>query len=123
MASQATPRGGMVEDAGAEPGLLDLGIARDDRAHPAHVDLVGPHGAAADDDAGIGGIVGDRVDDGAGLLRLRIDAQDAGIEDFERRRDVVRGVEHVEDADARPFSGAFITKAISASMRGWMKRS
>ena len=38
-----------------------------------------------------------------GALVSRIDALHARVQDFERRRDVVGGVEHVEDRAVRPL--------------------
>src|SRR5213592_1455376 len=49
--------GGMVEDAGGDAGLLDLAVAKQQRANPAQVEIERPNGPAADDERRIGGVV------------------------------------------------------------------
>lgn len=97
----------MVEHTGRKSRFLDHRIARDDRPHPAHVDRIGAHGAAAEDEAAIGGIVGDRIDEDARLLCFRIRADDPAVENFQRRHDIIRGVQDLDDVDPRAFEPGF----------------
>src|SRR6185312_6378040 len=55
--------GGMVENAGRKPGLLELAVAEAERADPAEVGVHRPDRPAAEHDARIRGIVGDGVKD------------------------------------------------------------
>ena len=91
----------MVEHGGGDARLLDLPVAPQHRRHPWDVDLVHVEALVGDDDAGVGGVVGDRVDDrprrsGIGILHL-----DAGVEDLDRRRHVRRRLEHVLELAVR----------------------
>ena len=88
----------MVQYAGGDAGLLELAVAVDERRDPAHVDLIGLERSPADDDRRIGRVVGDGVDDLARALAFGIDTLHARVEDLKGRRDVVGGVEHVEDS-------------------------
>jgi hypothetical protein len=89
--------GGMIEHAGRKPGLLDLAVAEQQRADPAHVRIHRAERPAAEHQRGIRRVVRDRVQDFSGLAGLGIDAVHARLQNLERGRDVVGGVEHVED--------------------------
>lgn len=93
--------GRVVEHRGGDPGLFDHAVAVEDRRHPPQVDLARPHGAAAHHHAGVGGVVGDGVEDLARGFRLRIDLLDARIDDLQRRDHPLGGLEHVEQGAAR----------------------
>src|SRR4029077_12028183 len=88
---------GMVEHACREPSLLDDAVAITERTDPTHICIERTKWPAAGDDAGIGGIVRDGVDDLARGLGRRADALDARVEDLERRDDEIGGVEDIED--------------------------
>src|SRR5436190_929829 len=84
----------MAEDAGSNPGLLDLGVAVHDAAHPAQVDIERADWATADYDPSRGAVVGDRVDNLARVLQ-------ASVDDFDRRHDIFSGAQDLGKADAR----------------------
>jgi hypothetical protein len=86
----------MIENAGGNAGLLDLAVAKQQRADPAQVEIERADRAATDDQRRIRGIVGNRVHHLARRLGLGVDAVHPGLQNFERRRDVVGSVEHVE---------------------------
>ena len=96
----------IVEHAGTETGLLDDAVALADRARPpqrtrrrvARRDPLG-----ADDDPGIGRVVGDRVAHGARAAVGRVDAVRASVDQFERGHDVIGGRVHVGRRDVVPI--------------------
>src|SRR6185437_12437597 len=88
--------GGMVEHAGGKPGLFELAVAIAQRADPAQVGIHWTDRTSAQHDAGVRRVVGNRIKNLAGRFCLGIDALDAGVEDFQRRHDKIRRVEHVE---------------------------
>ncbi|MBG9886967.1 hypothetical protein ABE10_10495, partial [Bacillus toyonensis] len=77
--------------------LLDRLVAVEHRRHPPKVDPVRPHRNAAEDHPAVRGVVGDRVDDRAPLQL------DVGVQDLERRRDVLGRAQHVEERAVRSF--------------------
>ncbi len=86
----------MAEHAGGDAGLLDLGIAIHDAAHPAKIDVERADRTAAHHDAGGGAIVGDGVEDLARVLETRID-------DLQRGHHVFGRAQHVGEPDAGPL--------------------
>ena len=95
--------GRVVQHRGGEPGLFDHAVLVEHRADPAQVELGRAHRPTAGDDAGIGREIGDRVEDLAHDLGLAVELLDAGIDDFDRRRDVFGRREHVEHRHAGAF--------------------
>ena len=87
----------MVEHTGRKPGLLDLAVAEQQRADPAQVRVHRADRPSAQHKRGVRRVVRDRVHHFAGLAGLGIDAVHARLQDLQRGRDVVGGVEHVED--------------------------
>ena len=57
--------GRVAEHAGGDARFLDRAVAAAKRADPAKIDVARPDLLASADDAGVGGVVGDRVDDGS----------------------------------------------------------
>ena len=92
----------MVEHAGGEAGFLDHAVLEQHRAGPAKIDRVRADRATAEDDPGVGGEVRDRVEDLAHCLVVAVELLDPGIDDLERRADVLGRGEDVEHADAGP---------------------
>ena len=86
----------MVEHAGGKPGLFQLAVTIAQRADPAQVGIQRPQRAAAEHDAGVGGIVGDGVEDLSRRLGYGIDPLDPGVQYFQRGDDEIGRVEHVE---------------------------
>src|SRR5580765_123255 len=86
----------MSEHAGGQAGLLDLGVAVHDAAHPAQVRFHRADRPPADDDAGRRAVVGHCVEDLARVLQ-------ASVDDLDRGHHVLGGAQHVE----QPYSGPF----------------
>ena len=94
--------GRVVEDGRSHPRLLDHAVAVEQGPDPAHVHVHRLERPATHDDACVGCVVGDGVEHLAGGLGLRIDLLDARIDQFQRRRHIVRGREHVIDGAVGP---------------------
>src|SRR5690606_17772996 len=84
---------GMAENAGRHAGLLDIGVAIHDAADPPEIDVHGPDRATADHQAGRSAAVGHGGASLARVLHARVDDLDCG-------HHVLRGAQHVEQADA-----------------------
>lgn len=89
----------VVQHARAEAGFLDHAIARNDDADPAQVEGVDGVVRRAKHDPGVGGVVGNRIDDAARLARGGIGAQYTGILDFQAGGDIVCGGDHIGAGD------------------------
>ncbi len=100
----------VVQDAGAQTRLLNFIIARRDGADPAQVMRVDGVLLSAQYDACIGGIVADRISDDPRCACRGVFAQDAGVEDFERWRDIVCGCDHVFARHFRAANGVLHDK-------------
>jgi hypothetical protein len=90
--------GGMALHAGGQAGLFDRAVLAQDGAAPGQVDLARLDLAAAQHDAGVGGVVADGVLHLAHHLGVAVELLDAGVDDLDGGRDVVGGVQHVVDA-------------------------
>jgi hypothetical protein len=88
----------MALHAGGQAGLFDRAVLAQDGAAPGQVDLARMHLAAAEDDAGVGGVVADGVVDLAHHLGVAVELLDARVDDLDGRRHVVGGGQHLLDA-------------------------
>ena len=64
---------GMSHDSSTKAGVFNVIIEVEGSTCPFEVDILGCHFFAAADDAGIGGIVSDRVKDISGITGFRVD--------------------------------------------------
>ena len=85
----------IAEDAGAEAGLLDRAVARDDSTSPAKIDFIGGVPFLGEDDPRIGRVVGDGVGDHSGRAGGRIAPLDACVQDLDRSGDMIGRGEHL----------------------------
>ncbi len=89
--------GGMVEHGGGDTGFFDGTIAPTDGGDPTEVGVKRFEGTTADDECGVGGVIGDSVEDLAGDFGFGVDLMDAGVDDFDGGDDVIGSVKDVED--------------------------
>ena len=78
-----------------DAGILDNSVAMNKRRHPAQINGIGANPVVTQNQAGIGRIVRNGIEDLARRSRARIDPADAGIDNFNRRSDIVGGVHDV----------------------------
>ena len=100
-------KGGIIQHACAKPGFFHLAVARHNGPGPAWIKRTGAHGMAPGDDACVGSIVGNSIDDGSGFAGCRVCAQDAGIKDFQGWCFVICGIQHIGAGDARALQRRF----------------
>src|SRR5215472_13462046 len=93
--------GGMAEYPGRHAGLLDRLVQVEHGRDPAQVAGVRADGTAAGDEAGVGGVVRDRVDDGAQVAGLRVAHLHPRVQDLQRRGDPPGRVEDVQRGHPR----------------------
>ena len=92
----------MVHDPRSQAGLLDLAVEEQHGAGPAQVDIRGFYPGIAQDDTGVGRIVGNGIDHGAGIARTRVRAITAGGNQFQGGHHAVGGLQHLIQADILP---------------------
>ena len=95
LASQARARIGWPSTPAARPVSLDLSVADQGAAGAGKIQRVRPEDPAAEDVAGVRGVVGDGVDDLARGARGGVGAQDAGVEDLEARPRPGHGIQRL----------------------------
>ncbi len=89
--------GRMIEHGGGDTGLFNGTVAPTEGGDPTKVSVERFERAAADDECGVGGVIGDGIDDFASDLCFGIDLLNACVDDFDGGDDVISGVEDVED--------------------------
>ena len=91
----------IIENACAEAGLLDLVIARDNRANPSQIDIIDAVLRVAKNDPGIGRIVRDGVENNPLRAGVGIGAENARVENFQRRRHMIGRGDHIRGGRIR----------------------
>ena len=86
----------MIQHPRGDAGLFNHAVAIEQGGDPAQIQLVGFNRAAAEDHPGVGGVIGDGVEDFARALGFRVDVVAAGVNQLQRRDHVVGGVVDVE---------------------------
>ena len=97
--SQKMPMTGSPSTPAPRPVSSTMPLALTMAPGPAEVFLGGVEPAVAEDDPGIGGVVGDGVEDAARLAGGGAGALDPGVENLDRGGDVIGGGEHVVARD------------------------
>ncbi|MNR02061.1 hypothetical protein D3C85_1178990 [compost metagenome] len=85
---------GMPQHRGRHTRFLNHAIFKKQSANPAQINIHRPHRPAAQHDAGAGRVIGNVVHDAARILA-------APVDQFQRGHHVIRGIQHVEQADVR----------------------
>ncbi len=93
--------GRMIQHACGDAGFFDHAVAIEQRGDPAQIQLVWFDGTTTEDHPGVGGVVGNGVEHFARTLGFRVDVVAAGVNQFQRRNHIIRGVVDVEQRAVR----------------------